>query len=104
MWTSSIAAAARTAASPPASPAQSRTSIGRSRLPPASRVALGVRAEQLAVAADLLAQQLLDLAEPRRQPAARGVEHRRHRRRHGGAAASPATPLWIVTIPPARIV
>src|ERR1700761_3248657 len=39
MWTSSIAVAARTAASPPASPAQSRTSIGRSRLPPAARVA-----------------------------------------------------------------
>src|SRR4051794_24255960 len=39
MWTSSIAAAARTSSSPPCGPAQSRTSIGRSRLPPASRVA-----------------------------------------------------------------
>ena len=39
MWTSSIAVAARTAASPPFSPAQSRTSIGRSRLPPAASVA-----------------------------------------------------------------
>ena len=39
MWTSSIAVAARTAASPPSAPAQSRTSSGRSRLPPAASVA-----------------------------------------------------------------
>ena len=89
---------------PPSGPAQSRTSSGRSRLPPAARVALGVGAEQLAVAGDLLAQQVLDLAQPRRQPAARGVEDRRDRRRYRGAAGHPAMPLWIVTIPPARIV
>src|SRR6478736_9562402 len=39
MWTSSIAAAARTAGSPAPGPAQSSTSIGRRRLPPAARVA-----------------------------------------------------------------
>ncbi len=46
----------------------------------------GVLAERLAVAADRLAQQLLHLAEPRRQPAAGGVEDRRHRRRYRGGA------------------
>ena len=40
MWTSSIALAARTAASPPRGPAQSSTSRGRSRLPPAASVAV----------------------------------------------------------------
>ena len=38
MWTSSIAVAARIAASPAPGPALSRTSIGRRRLPPASSV------------------------------------------------------------------
>ena len=49
-----------------------------------------VLAERLAVAADRLAQPLLDLAEPGRQPAAGGVEDRRHRRRHAPSAGSPA--------------
>ena len=39
MWTSSIAVAARIAPSPASAPAQTRTSIGRSRLPPAASVA-----------------------------------------------------------------
>ena len=39
MWTSSIAVAARIAPSPASAPAQTRTSIGRRRLPPAARVA-----------------------------------------------------------------
>ena len=61
-------------------------------------------AEQLAVPAALLAQQLLDLAQPRRQPAARGVEDRGDRRRNGRAAGHPRTPLWIAMIPPASTV
>ena len=60
--------------------------------------------EQLAVAEHLLAQQVLDLAQTRRQPAARGVENRGDRRRYGGAAGHPAMPLWIAMMPPARIV
>ena len=46
----------------------------------------------------------LDLAQPRRQPAARRVEDRRHRRRHGRASGHPRTPLWIAMIPPASTV
>ena len=53
----------------------------------------GVGGEQLAVPGDLLAQQILDLAEPRRQPAARGIEHRGDRGRYGGAAGHPAMPV-----------
>ena len=39
MWTSSTAVADRTARSPPSGPAESRTSIGRIRFPPALKVA-----------------------------------------------------------------
>ena len=104
MWTSSIAVAARTAAAPPSGPAQSRTSSGRSRLPPAASVAPASAASSSPWPDDLLAQQVLDLGEARRQPAARGVEDRGDRRRDGRAAGHPAMPVWIVTMPPARIV
>ena len=104
MWTSSIAAAARTAASPPSAPAQSRTSSGRSRLPPAASVAVASSPSELAVAGASLAQRLLHLAQPGRQPAARGVEDRGDRRRDGRGAGHPRTPLWIAMIPPASTV
>ena len=72
---------------PPGSPAQSRASIGRSRLPPASSVASASAPSGPAVDG-LPAEEFLDLPEPGRQPAAGRVEHRRHRRRNCRGAAS----------------
>ena len=105
MWTSSIAVAARTAAAPPPRPGAEQDQHRPQPLAAGREGRAGVRAERLAVAGDRLAQQLLDLAEPRRQPAAA-----RRRGPPSPAAARPsgrvtrATPLWIAMIPPARTV
>ena len=64
----------------------------------------GVSGEDLAVALGLFAEQVLDLAQASRQPGTRGVEHRRDRGRDGRWSGHPAMPVWMVTIPPARIV
>ena len=60
--------------------------------------------EQLAVAGGLLAEQVLDLTEAAGKPGAGGIEDRSYGRWYGGAGAHPAMPVWIVTMPPARIV
>jgi hypothetical protein len=65
---------------------------------------LRVAGKQVAKAAALRPQQLLDLAQPRRQPATRGVEHRGDGGWYGGGPGHPRRPLWIAMIPPARTV
>ena len=95
---------------PASGPAQSRTSIGRSRLPPAASVAAGLLGEPLAVAADELGR-----AAPRPPPSAAAARQLRRVDRPGSRAAGPPTgslrskppragsPEWIAMIPPARI-
>ena len=104
MWTSSTAAAARTAAGAAVGPGAEQDEQRPQPLPPAASVAPAAASSSSPWPASLLAQQLLDLAEAGRQPAARGVEDRGDRRRDGRAAGHPAMPVWIVTMPPARIV
>ena len=64
-------------------PAQSRTSSGRRRLPPAWQRRRRVLAEHRAVAAGEIAQPRLDVAHPRRQPGAGRVDDRGDRWRDG---------------------
>ena len=110
MWTSSTAVAARIAPSPAPGPAQSRTSIGRSRLPPAASVAPASAAELAAVASDQRGEALLDRGHPPRQPGLGRVEDRGHRGRDaerftiGPLAQAGRAPEWIAMIPPASTV
>ena len=115
MWTSSIAVAARIAASPAAGPAQSRTSIGRSRLPPAASVAAASAASGSPWPATSSRRRSSTAAMRARQPAPRRRPAPRHRRRDGlrfigcpvGSTLrrlSRLAPEWIAMIPPASTV
>ncbi len=106
MWTARSPSPRATAAAPPASPGAEQDQHRPQPLAAGRKGRARVLGEQLAVLRDRLPQLLLDLAQPRRQPAARRVEHRRHRRRHGRASGHPRAlaPLWIAMIPPASTV
>ena len=104
MWTSSIAVAARTDGGATGLAGAEQDQHRPQPLAARRQRRRRVLAEALAVAADRLPQALLDLSQPRRQPAARGVEDRRHRRRHGRAPGHSLLPLWIAMIPPASTV
>ena len=108
MWTSSIAVAARTAAGAARLAGAEQDQHRPQPLAARREGRAGVLAERPVPAGDRLAQPVLDLAEPGRQPTLGGVEDRRHRRRHGRAGPSGSrellAPLWIAMIPPARTV
>ena len=104
MWTSSIAVAARTAASPPSAPAQSRTSSGRSRLPPAARVAAASAPSSSPW--PRLCSRSSSSTSPSRAGSQR-LEASSTAVTGGGTAewrVTRRTPLWIAMIPPARTV